>query len=414
MCYGQQPLPRNTALRQKENKEMWVKQVTEGKKKRKGTEVTRTCLCQTAMPQMCWSDWWEGSLCWRTSFIFPPPLGFLWQNLCHPEFQGFSLLSFVWVFGLFFFNLLVSIFSFAQIQAEADFLLLSLRHKPLSQTSGEPGPGIIWSLPLSDGEHKSFYMYSGSSLLPFGFSQECHLSRGYRSQDTWHHVNSQDSYLLYSHVGSIGHDALFVLESCQCRPITSSLIDSDVCIPTYSFTRCCLDKFRAVIHVKNNFHYSAHSILSVWKVIWRPTPTPVLHAPLHNRNECVCTRMRGGMFPFPLCLKHMGWVGMWRGRKQQWEGQGMGEGGNLRGVSHGDRSAHGLYTLLRAWCTRRATPTKKTSLSITGLNRGIQQRILKGSPHHTSTTYDACLMTIWQSSLPLKISKSRSRLHFKL
>lgn len=68
------------------------------KKKRKGIEVTRTCLCQTAMPQMCWSDWWEGSLCWRTSFIFPPPLGFLWQNLCHPEFQGFSLLNFLFGF----------------------------------------------------------------------------------------------------------------------------------------------------------------------------------------------------------------------------------------------------------------------------------------------------------------------------
>lgn len=78
----------------------WSK-LLRGKKKRKGIEVTRTCLCQTAMPQMCWSDWWEGSLCWRTSFIFPPPLGFLWQNLCHPEFQGFSLLSFVWVFGFF-------------------------------------------------------------------------------------------------------------------------------------------------------------------------------------------------------------------------------------------------------------------------------------------------------------------------
>lgn len=68
-------------------------------------------------------------------------------------------------------------------------------------------------------------------------------------------VNSRDSYLLYSHVGSIGHDALFVLESCQCRPI-----DSDVCIPKYNFTRCCLDKFRAVIHVKNNFYYSTHGI----------------------------------------------------------------------------------------------------------------------------------------------------------
>lgn len=39
---------------------------------------------------------------------------------------------------------------------------------------------------LSDVEHKSFYMYSGSSLLPFGFSQEWHLSRGYRRQDAWH------------------------------------------------------------------------------------------------------------------------------------------------------------------------------------------------------------------------------------
>lgn len=126
-------------------------------------------------------------------------------------------------------------------------------------------------------------MYSGSSLLPFEFSQEAGRMTPVNT------VSSQDSYLLYSHVGSIRHDALFVLESCQCRPITSSLIDSDVCIPKYNFTRCCLDKFRAVIHVKNNFYYSTHGILSVWKVIWRPTPAPVLDAPLHNRNECVHT-----------------------------------------------------------------------------------------------------------------------------
>lgn len=59
---------------------------------------------------------------------------------------------------------------------------------------------------------------------------------------------------------------------------------------------------------------------------------------------CVCACIRGGMFPFPLCLKHMDWVGMWGRRRQQREGEGRVKGGNLRGVSH-SAGQHMVYTL---------------------------------------------------------------------
>lgn len=53
------------------------------------------------------------------------------------------------------------------------------------------------------------------------------------------------------------------------------------------------------------------------------------------------------MFPFPLCLKHMDWVGMWMGGwggRLQREGEGGGGGRNLRGVSH-SAGRHMVYTV---------------------------------------------------------------------
>lgn len=69
----------------------------------KVVKVTRTCLCQAAMPQMCLSDWWEGSLCWMTCPIF------FVKILRHPEFWGFIFAQ------LLFFNIPVSIFNSEEI-----------------------------------------------------------------------------------------------------------------------------------------------------------------------------------------------------------------------------------------------------------------------------------------------------------
>lgn len=40
-------------------------------------------------------------------------------------------------------------------------------------------------------------------------------------------------------------------------------------------------------------HIVAHSVLSVWKTLSSPSSTPVLHGPVHNRNEHVCVHVWG-------------------------------------------------------------------------------------------------------------------------
>lgn len=49
---------------------------------------------------------------------------------------------------------------------------------------------------------------------------------------------------------------------------------------------------------------------------------------------CVCACVRRGMFPFPLCLKHMNRVGMFGGGAAKGGLGERGKGSNLRGVSH--------------------------------------------------------------------------------
>lgn len=81
-----------------------------------------------------------------------------------------------------------------------------------------------------------------------------------------------------------------------------------------------------------------------WKYLTSFILTPVFHGPLNNRNGvCVCACIRGGMFTFPLYLKHMDWVGICRGRRVGDGGKGMDEGSNLRGVSH-SAGRHMVFT----------------------------------------------------------------------
>lgn len=125
MCHEQQPLTRNTALRQKdftERKGVGEANFREKRKKKKEWWGTRTCLCQTAMPQMWWGDWWGGFA------LKDIPLCSLSSSLPH------RLLHHLNTQGLSWFNskktktkkhLVYSTFSSAQVQAKVCFLTVA-------------------------------------------------------------------------------------------------------------------------------------------------------------------------------------------------------------------------------------------------------------------------------------------------